>query len=98
MKVKILSDFRDKYDYSRLYKAGDVVKFDKERGNELIRLGLAESFKEKEAEEERGEEGEGSEIYLLKPTATEESSSMVADISDIAPQREKQSLPGLLQR
>lgn len=52
MKVKILSDFRDKYDYSRLYKAGDVVKFDKERGNELIRLGLAESFKEKEAEEE----------------------------------------------
>lgn len=53
MKVKILSDFRDKYDYSRLYKAGDVVTFDKERCNELIELGLAESLKEETSGRER---------------------------------------------
>lgn len=48
MKVKILSDFRDKYDYPRLYKAGDVITLNEERGNELIALGLVEPFNKKE--------------------------------------------------
>ena len=56
MKVKILSDFRDKYDYSRLYKAGDVVKFQNERAKELVKLGLAEPLREKEEEIEDKEE------------------------------------------
>ena len=60
MKVKILSDFRDKYDYSRLYKAGNVVTFDKERCNELIELGLVEPLnKKEEATEEEKEEATG---------------------------------------
>lgn len=54
--VKILSDFRDKYDYSRLYKAGDVVKFQDERAKELVKIGLAEPLKEKEEETEDKEE------------------------------------------
>lgn len=54
--VKILSDFRDKYDYSRLYKAGDVVKFHNDRAKELVKLGLAEQLKEKEEETEDKEE------------------------------------------
>ena len=55
MKVKILSDFRDKYDYSRLYKAGDVITLNEERRNELIALGLVEPFNKKEdtTEEEK---------------------------------------------
>lgn len=56
MKVRILSDFRDKYDYSRLYKSGDVVKFQNERAKELVKLGLAELLKEKEEEIEDKEE------------------------------------------
>lgn len=56
MKVRILSDFRDKYDYSRLYKAGDVVKFQNERAKELVKLGLAEPLKEKAEEIEDKEE------------------------------------------
>ena len=50
MKIRILSDFRDKYDYSRLYKAGDVVKFQNERAKELVKLGLAEPLRGKEEE------------------------------------------------
>jgi hypothetical protein len=56
MKIRILSDFRDKYDYSRLYKAGDVVKFQNERAKELVKLGLAEPLREKEEEIEDKEE------------------------------------------
>lgn len=60
MKVKILSDFRDKYDYSRLYKAGDVVTLNEERANELITLGLVEPLnKKEEATEEEKEEATG---------------------------------------
>ena len=60
MKVKILSDFRDKYDYSRLYKAGDVVTLNEERANELITLGLVEpSNNKEEATEEEKEEATG---------------------------------------
>ena len=56
MKIRILSDFRDKYDYSRLYKAVDVVKFQNERAKELVKLGLAEPLREKEEEIEDKEE------------------------------------------
>lgn len=61
MKVEIVSDFRDKYDYSRLYKAGDVVKLEDERANELVKLGLAKPFKEESLkdDEEQKEETSG---------------------------------------
>ena len=61
MKIRILSDFRDKYDYSRLYKAGDVVKFQNERAKELVKLGLAEPLREKEEEIEDKEESPAEE-------------------------------------
>ena len=48
MKVTVLTDFRDKNNYSVVYKAGEVYDFDDARANTLIVRGLAQK-----AEKER---------------------------------------------
>lgn len=42
MKVTVLTDFRDKNNYSIVYKAGEVYDFDDARANALIIRGLAQ--------------------------------------------------------
>lgn len=46
-KVKVLKEFRDKFNFSKIYKAGDEVDgFDKGRIADLVNRGLAEEIKE----------------------------------------------------
>ena len=49
MKVKVLLPFRDKDKFTRLYEPGDVVDFERERGEHIVELGLAEPVVEKKA-------------------------------------------------
>lgn len=42
MIVKILNEFRDKDDFSKLYEKGSTVEFETDRAKTLIELGLVE--------------------------------------------------------
>ena len=43
MKVKVIEEFRDKFNFSKTYKVGEVVEFEKERAEDIIarNLGVA---------------------------------------------------------
>lgn len=49
MRVRVLKEFRDKDDFSRVYKEGSVASFDEQRAKYLASLGLVESTKENES-------------------------------------------------
>ena len=42
MKVKVLQPFRDKFNFSRLYQPGEILDFDKERADSIVKLHRAE--------------------------------------------------------
>lgn len=46
MKVKVLSQFRDKFRFSRLYLPGEILDVDKERAENMVRLNLAATVTE----------------------------------------------------
>lgn len=50
MKVLVKSVFRDKDNFSRMFNPGEVVEFEAERAENIIKLGLGEEVKEKAAE------------------------------------------------
>lgn len=59
MKVKVLENFRDKYDKNIKYKKDDVIEITKKRYNEILKVGnLVEEIKEQRAkgEEKNGEQ------------------------------------------
>ena len=43
MKVKVIQEFRDKFNYSKTYKVGEVADFDPSRAEDIIarKLGVA---------------------------------------------------------
>lgn len=53
MKVKVLQEFRDKNNFSILYKVGQVQYFDDERAESLIKRGLAEEIKDESPRNKR---------------------------------------------
>lgn len=46
MKIRVISEFYDKYHTSTLFKVGTVLDFDDERANDIISKKLAEPFVE----------------------------------------------------
>lgn len=54
MKVRILKDFRDKDDFAKLYEAGIIVEFSRERYQGLKALGLAEEVRERIKQPDKG--------------------------------------------
>lgn len=57
MKVKVLKNFRDKYDKTIRYKKDDVIEITKKRYNEILKVGnLVQEIKE---QREKGEEQNG---------------------------------------
>ena len=42
VKIKVVKSFRDKYDRSVLYKAGDELDFEQERAEDVVKRELAE--------------------------------------------------------
>lgn len=57
MKVKVLSKFVDKNDFSKTYNPGDIIyNFDEERITDLVSRGLVESYEDKEGKGESTEE------------------------------------------
>ncbi len=57
MKVRVLENFRDKYDKNIRYKKDDVIEITKKRYNEILKVGkLVEEIKEpKKGEKNNGE-------------------------------------------
>ena len=56
MKVKVLSKFVDKNDFSKTYNQGDIIdNFDEARIKDLMTRGLVETY------EDKGEKGESTE-------------------------------------
>lgn len=53
MKVKVLQEFRDKNNFSILYKVGQIQYFDDERAESLIKRGLAEEIKDESPRNKR---------------------------------------------
>lgn len=49
MKVKIIKEFRDRDDFSRVYSVGEEVSFSDNRAAVIIARGLAEEVKSVEA-------------------------------------------------
>lgn len=49
MRVRVLKEFREKDDFSRIYKEGTTASFDEDRAKYLASLGLVESTKENES-------------------------------------------------
>ena len=57
MKVKVLSKFVDKYDFSQVYNVGDEVEtFDEARITDLVSRGLVEAYEDKEEKGDSTEE------------------------------------------
>lgn len=57
MKVKVLSKFVDKNDFSKTYNPGDIIyNFDEERITDLVSRGLVETYEDKEEKSESPEE------------------------------------------
>lgn len=57
MKVKVLSKFVDKNDFSKTYNQGDIIdNFDEARITDLVSRGLVESYEDKEGKGESTEE------------------------------------------
>lgn len=49
MKVKVLSKFVDKNDFSKTYNQGDIIdNFDEARITDLVSRGLVEAYEDKE--------------------------------------------------
>ena len=46
MKVRIIQEFRDRVDFTKVYPIGETFTFDAERAANLIARGLAEEVKE----------------------------------------------------
>lgn len=52
--IKVIKEFKDKFDHSTIYKVGEVVKFEAEREKDLVERKLAELVEEaKEAKKPR---------------------------------------------
>lgn len=57
MKVKVLSKFVDKNDFSKTYNPGDIIdNFDEARITNLVSRGLVETYEDKEEKGESTEE------------------------------------------
>lgn len=57
MKVKVLSKFVDKNDFSKTYNQGDIIdNFDEARITDLVSRGLVEAYEYKEEKSESTEE------------------------------------------
>ena len=57
MKVKVLSKFVDKNDFSKTYNQGDIIdNFDEARTTDLVFRGLVETYEDKEEKSESPEE------------------------------------------
>lgn len=52
MKVVVVSEFRDKYHFSRVYKAGEILDFADERTKDLLKRKLVVEYEEKPEETE----------------------------------------------
>lgn len=48
MTVRVLKEFRDKDNFAKIYRVGEVLPFDKARSKDLISRGLAEAYKVEE--------------------------------------------------
>lgn len=60
MKVKVLSKFVDKNDFSKTYNPGNIIdNFDEARIKDLMTRGLVETYEDKE---EKGESKEEKEV------------------------------------
>lgn len=53
MIVKVTHNFRDKFHYPTEYTVGQVVTFDKERAQDIIKKGLAEVYEEEKPKENK---------------------------------------------
>lgn len=57
MKVKVLSKFVDKNDFSKTYNPGEIIdNFDEARITDLVSRGLVETYEDKEEKGESPEE------------------------------------------
>ncbi len=54
MKIRVISEFYDKYHTSTLFKVGTVLDFDDERANDVIAKKLAEPYVESEEKKRPG--------------------------------------------
>ena len=52
MKIRVISEFYDKFHTSTLFKVGTVLDFDDERANDIISKKLAEPYSEPERKPE----------------------------------------------
>lgn len=57
MKIKVLSKFVDKNDFSKTYNQGDIIdNFDEARITDLVSRGLVEAYEDKEEKGDSTEE------------------------------------------
>jgi len=54
MKIRVISEFYDKFHTSTLFKVGTVLDFDDERANDVISKKLAEPYTEPEERKKPG--------------------------------------------
>lgn len=76
MKVTILTQFRDKNNYSHVFNVGEVVEFDDERAARIIELGYGQSAEES-PEKEAPMQPTGEESEQVKEQVNEEATEEV---------------------
>lgn len=59
IKARVLKPFRDKYQFSREYKPGEIIEFDEVRISNMVHLGLAEIISEDKPKLKEKKEAEG---------------------------------------
>lgn len=73
MRVVVLNEFRDKYQFSHIFKVGEILEFGDERANDLLSRGLVKLADEVKAEEENSGEDEAQQPHeVAEEQSTEE--------------------------
>lgn len=74
MRVVVLNEFRDKYQFSHIFKVGETLEFGDERANDLLSRGLVKLADDIKAEEEISGEDEPQEqpLEVAEEQPTEE--------------------------
>lgn len=67
MEVRILVEFHDRADFTKVYPVGETFNFDDERAEHLIGLGLVEPVEEPAAEEAEAPAEEPAAVAETEP-------------------------------
>ena len=89
MKIRVISEFYDKFHTSTLFKVGTVLDFDDERANDIISKKLAEPYTEPEEKKKPGRPPKAE--AKAEPAVEQEVKTAEAKVKEESPKTEAEA-------